>query len=234
MLQSQRGLVWMFPGIEGGPWALKPAYRALRDVGVEAEIRIHDWARPFGAIDNLTNLEENLRRAARIADTIDGYHAQRPHAPIDLIGYSGGGGLAVLVAEALAPETRIRNIVLAQAALSPQYDLSPAISRLHGELVNFYCPSDWFVLGLGTSVFGTIDRDTGVAAGRVGFDEPLAASAPAHRAKLRQICWEPEMSRQGHLGTHTGILSYAWNRRYVAPLLAPPAACQDQSAKLAR
>ena len=42
------GLVWLLPGIEGGPLTLQLAYKGMRDAGVTAEVRIYDWERPLG------------------------------------------------------------------------------------------------------------------------------------------------------------------------------------------
>jgi hypothetical protein len=33
----------------------------------------------------------------------------------------------------------------------------------------------------------------------------------------------------GHPGTHTGMLSYGWNKHYVAPLLLPDQSPSNQS-----
>jgi pimeloyl-ACP methyl ester carboxylesterase len=226
--QQELGLVYMMPGIEGGPASLQWAYDGLRAGGVRAEIRIFDWHRGLAFLNNLTDYEGNLCRAASMAREIAVFKQARPNAPVDLVGYSGGGGLALLVAEALPPEIHLRNVVLAQAAISPEYDLTAALSRVDGQLVNFYCPSDWWTLGLGTRVFGTIDRRYTESAGKKGFDQERAVPDAQSRDKLIQIRWSADMLRTGHLGNHTAIVLREWNRRYVAPFLLPA----DQSASL--
>jgi pimeloyl-ACP methyl ester carboxylesterase len=217
--QAERGLVWMLPGVEGGPWSMYWAHAAFRDAGVKSEIRIFEWQRPFGPLRNLTDYEGNRRKATEIAEEIAGYRQEHPGGPIDLVGYSGGGGLAIMVVEALPESVRLRNVVLAQPAISPDYDLTTALSRIDGKLVNFYSPYDWLILGVGTRLFGTMDRRQVASAGKERFNLELAVHQPALRAKVEQRSWELRMVGDGHFAGHFGILSYWWNRRHVAPYL---------------
>ena len=62
--------------------------------------------------------------------------------------------------------------MLLSPALSPTYDLAPALSAVRREMVVFWSPLDVIVLGLGTRIFGTIDRIKTVSAGLVGFRGP--------------------------------------------------------------
>ncbi len=220
----------MFPGVEGGPLALGEARRAFRDVGVESRIQTHDYGRPFGLLANLMAYDSNRRAAVSIAKQIVEYRVKHPSTPIDLVGYSGGGGMAVMVAEALPEDVRLRNVVLCQPAISPTYNLSTALRRVDGKLVNLYATNDWFMLGLGTSVFGTMDREYTAAAGKDGFTEPLELDDPKLAARFEQRCWTPDMIFVGHGGMHAGILSYGWNKAMVAPWVVsqPKAACQGE------
>lgn len=215
--EYDRGVVWLFPGVEGGAWQMKTPARALCDAGVDLAFEVHDWWKPFGSVVNLTDLESNRRAAAGIARRIGDYRASHPAQPVHLVGYSGGGGLALLVVEALPPGVYVENVVLVQAAISPGYDLTRALQHLSGRIVNLYCPSDRLTLGAGTTLMGTIDRQYGPAAGKVGFDLPRAVRDPAWRARVVQESWGPEARRTGHLGGHLGILGYEWNRAFVAP-----------------
>ena len=195
------------------------AHAAFRDAGVQAEIRVFDWHRPFGDLDNLMNIKKNRRRAGEVAERIASYRADHPAAPIDLVGYSGGGGLVVMIAEALPAGVRLRNLVLVQAAISPGYDLTATLEHVGGKLVNFYCPSDWLVLGLGTSVFGTMDRKKVASAGKVRFDLECAVPDPSMRDKIEQCGWNWGMFKKMHLGGHIDAFGYCWNKAYVAPYL---------------
>jgi pimeloyl-ACP methyl ester carboxylesterase len=236
--EEQRGLVWICPGIGGGAWYLEGVYHAFRDAGVEAEIRIQEWDTPYyNAFGHLTQIVANRAQAATAAEKIAAYRQQHPRAPIDVVGYSAGGGMAVLIAEALPSDIGLRNVVLVQAAISPTHDLSGALERIDGHLVNLYSRLDWFVLGLGTAVLGTVDRERVASAGKVGFDPEKAVPDERQRTKLRQQPWTPAMIWSGHLGNHASILMYWWNKAYVAPnLLDAPctggaAAAQDTTAE---
>ncbi len=200
---------------------MKWAYDGLRAAGVGAEIRAFDWDRGAAFLDNLTDYQGNLQHAAAIADEIVEFERRRPGAPVDVVGYSGGGGLAILAVEALPQQVRVRNVLLVQAAISPDYDLTSVLSHIDGRLVNFYCPTDWVILGLGTQVFGTIDRTYTKSAGKDGFDVERAAPDRQLRGKIEQVRWTLEMLRSGHAGNHTGILMQQWNQRYLAPYLVP-------------
>ncbi len=219
-------LIWLFPGVEGGTWSMNEVARAIDDAGIVADIRIHDWERPLGVIRNLTALERNRRSAQTIADWIVYYHRQHPDAPIDLVGYSGGGGMALMTVEALPPDIRVRNVVLVHPAVSPAYDLTPALRRLDGLLVNFWSELDVVMLGVGTTVFGTMDRRHGASAGMRGFDSDAAVSDPRLRSRLVQRKWTWKAAHAGHIGLHLCILLYEWNREYVVPYLTPPPAAR--------
>jgi len=216
---AEHGLVWILPGVEGGPWSMAWARAAFLDAGVRAEIRVFEWQRPFGTLKNLTDYQGNRHKARQIARGIAEYRREHPEAAVDLVGYSGGGGLAIMAAEALPDGVHLRNVVLAQPALSPDYDLTPALARIDGKLVNFYSPYDWLILGLGTRVCGTMDRQEVASAGKERFDLRRAVREPALRAKVEQRGWELRQVADGHFGDHFSILSYWWNRRHVAPYL---------------
>ena len=219
--QMDHGLVWIFPGVEGGEWSVSGAKQAFRDSGCQAAFRVHDWSHPLGIIVNLVSYERNREDAAEVAEQIVQYRRAFREGPIDLVGYSGGGGMAVMVAEALPPGIRLRNVILVQPALSPEYDLTPTLRHIDGTLVNFHSPYDYVLLGAGTKLLGTMDRKHTSSAGKNGFDLELAVPDPRLRRKVEQRTWSSEMVGTGHIGTHMGILLYEWNLRYVAPYLSP-------------
>ncbi len=192
----------------------------LRDAGVTAEVRVHPWKRPvYDVLGHLQDLETNRAEAVNVARMLGEYRRGHPAARIDLVGYSGGGGQALLVAEALADDVRPFNIVLVQPGVSPTWDLTTTLRKIDGQVINFCCATDWFILGAGTKVFGTIDRKKVAAAGKNGFDVAAAVPDPAQRERLVQRPWTREMLRRGHIGNHLSMMLYAWNREYVAPYL---------------
>ena len=216
--QTRAGLVMLIPGMRGDASLLYGAANGLLEAGVDREVQIYDWYR-FPSLANLVDYERNCAHADEIARRLVAYHGQNPASPIDVIGYSAGGGLAIMALERLPEEVRVRRLVLVQAAVSPDYDLTRAVRRVRDRVVNLHCPSDWFVLGLGTQVFGTVDRRCVHSAGKGGFDAERALPEATARWKLVQIAWQREMMGTLHFGGHVGILLRAWNRRFVAPLI---------------
>jgi pimeloyl-ACP methyl ester carboxylesterase len=222
-LQAQRGLVWLFPGIVGVPWELGPAYRGLCAAGLDKEVRFFEWDIPApDFFAHLTRYAANEESAAEVADQIAEYHRRYPEQPIDLVGYSAGGFLAVLIVEALPPDVHVHNVVLAQPAISPTYDLTPALERIDAKLVNFYCARDWLLSGLFAFVFGTMDREHTASAGLLGFNLDVAAPDPELRSKVEEIAWSPVMAKYGHPGNHMGILDDRWNKYCIAPYVVAP------------
>jgi len=218
--ELDRGLVVMLPGVEGGAWQLEGPIRGLRTAGLNRAIEVIEWGRrPLASLDNLTNLPANLQRAQRIAGRIGEYQQQYPGRPVTLLGYSGGGGVAVLAAEALPAEPQLDRVVLIAAAISPDHDLSETFRRSRRGVVSFYSERDVVMLGLGTCLFGTIDRQYTSSAGRIGFRDDsgglLTIDGP------EQIAWRPDWWRLGHDGTHVGWLSAEWSREVLAGYIDP-------------
>lgn len=213
-----RGCVFMLPGIEGTAWQLRGMVAGLRDAGIGRALEIIEWgSHPLCQWYNLCAFHANRRRAGQIAVRIAEYSKAHPRVPVTLLGYSGGGGIAVLVAEALPPELRLDRIILISAAVSPGYPLAGVLSK--GSVVNYFSPRDWLILGLGTAAFGTIDRRWTHSAGRVGFRD--SEGTLLNREGLCQIPWRPEWAELGHVGGHIGWLSRNWAARVLAPVIAP-------------
>ena len=231
--EEERGLVYMFPGIGGGAWYLDQAYRAFRDAGIDSAILIDEWESPFyNALGQLQDYPGNRAHAAKVADVIAAYRQRQPTAPINLVGYSAGGGVTVMVVEALPEDVHLRNVVLVQSAVSPTHDLTSVLRHVDGRLFNLYSSYDWLVLGWGTTTFGTVDRQYVASAGKDGFLLPVAVPDEALRAKVVQVGWTAEMLWSGHIGDHISIMTYTWNKDYVAPYLLPePTSSQPASSE---
>ena len=215
------GLVLVADGVGG----LDLCGTALRYVaaaeGLPHEVRVNTWGHGFGRWHaDLTNVANHEAKAAALATEIEALHAERPGAPAFLVGKSGGTGLVVRALEALGAG-QVETAVLISSALSPSYDLSRALRAVRREMVVFWSPLDLIVLGVGTRLFGTVDRVNSVSAGLTGFRPPegLDAAGQAQYAKLRQVRWRPEMASTGYFGGHVGPDSPAFLRKYVLPLL---------------
>lgn len=213
--QLERGYILMLPGVECHAADHAGLARGLREAGVDRAIEINEWGiRPFGTFLNLCNYALNRERAARLAGKLAEYRASYPEAPITIIGYSGGGAMALFIAEALPEEVRLDRILLLGAAISPTYNLTNALARCDRGIVNFYSEEDWFMAGWATEIFGTMDRIRSSTAGRLGFRD--AECRLLEREGLLQVSWIPEWRKLGHAGFHNGWRSQDWGREVLA------------------
>jgi pimeloyl-ACP methyl ester carboxylesterase len=179
------------------------------------------WGHGFGRWHaDLTNAENHDSKASEIVAAVVEYRGRFPDAPVFLVGKSGGTGLVVRALEQL-DKGAVEATVLLSPAISPAYDLSRALRAVRREMVVFWSPLDVIVLGLGTRIFGTIDRIKSVSAGMVGFRPPsgLDEDDRAEYDKLRQVRWQAGMAKTGYFGGHVGTDSPAFLRKYVVPLL---------------
>ena len=218
-----RGVVFVVGGV-GGWDILGPASQwELPRVGIHHEIRDFVWTHGFGQpFKDLQDTAHLRRKANELAEEIRKVKKQDSQRPIYLIGKSGGAGLVLAAAEHLPPNTLDR-IILLSAAVSPGYDLRPALRATWGEIVSFYSDNDQFVLGWGTTRFGTIDRIYGPSAGLHGFvlpDKLLPEDRLLYR-RLIQIPWTSSMIAEGYFGAHAGTSLPAFVGWEVAPWLRP-------------
>jgi len=216
------GLTVVLSGIEGPSTFVRGMSDGLVVGGVRGLMSLYEWGMPFpgGFLANLTRLDRNRRRGADLAGEIMAYQDRYPGRPVHLLAQSGGAGIAVFAAEALPPDRTIEGIVILGGALSPQYDLRKALARCRKGILNSHSLKDWLILGLGTRLFGTTDRQFGDACGRVGFQEPqnLSADDRALYAKLHQIPWTPDMGDTcAHWGGHLTSACEEYLVRHIAP-----------------
>ena len=217
-----RGLVIVLPGVEGRSPFNEAICDGLADGGVTWAIDLVDWtaSMPMSYLVNLRDEGRNRLQAQDIADTIVRYRMTYPDAPVVLVGQSSGGGMAIWVAEAMPPTERIEGIITLAPSLSPEYSLDSALGRTRRGIVNFYSERDWVILGVGTTLSGTMDGSHTSSAGRVGFEPPWGGpSLELYERKLFQIPWQPGMSDTGHRGLHLTSGARLFVAAYVAPLV---------------
>jgi pimeloyl-ACP methyl ester carboxylesterase len=223
-----RGYTIVLPGIWGDQTVDYGIVTGLKNADVQSAIELYDWtASPMLLVYNLRALDHNRAEARKIADKIVAYQQQYPGRPVHLIGYSGGGGVAALVLEALPPDHRIATAILLAPTLACDYDLRLAISRTEHGIHNFYSPLDAPILMVLGTVVGTTEGRHTLPAGAVGFETPPAVAAnqrDAYKAAVVQISYDPAMLLDGHTGGHLGWANATFVAHHVAPLLAPPAA----------
>ncbi len=205
------GVVFVVGGVGG--WDTLPCSSRLVFplAGVPHEIRDFVWTHGWGKfIRDLQDFRHAENKAEELAREIRQALAFEPDRRIYIVAKSGGAGVALRAAELLPPASLERLIVLA-AAVSPAYDLRPALRATRGEIVAFCSPLDQFILNWGTRQFGTVDRYYGPSAGLHGFVVPqnLNRTDKALYDRLVQITWSPRMIWQGYLGGHAAN-SFPW------------------------
>ncbi|MDX2200386.1 MAG: DUF726 domain-containing protein [Phycisphaerae bacterium] len=222
--RMQFGRVWVLPGIEGGTILSRNVALGLSEGGVRSAITNYDWTYgvPGALAFNLVSFERNLRQARELADDILAYQRRFPDRPVQLVGHSGGAGIIVLALESLPDGAFVDQAILLGVALSPDYNLAPALRRAKNGIINFYSQRDVALLKLGTTAAGTIDRTHGVSAGAVGFSAPPQLPPEERRlysTKLRQIAWNERMREFGAPGTHIGWARQGFSQRFLAPIV---------------
>jgi len=216
-----RGLVIVLPGIEGRGTLNEAICKGLNKGGVNWSIELYDWTTgvPGNYLYHLRAQQRNRGEAALLAQRIRLYHTRYPGRPVVIVGQSGGAAIAVWVAEAMHSARSLTGVVMLAPALSPGYDLRPALGNTERGLVNLYSRRDWVLLGMGTSMWGTMDGKHSSSAGRLSFAGPAAAPAGSPYARLFELSWNREMSDVGYAGGHLSSGAEAFVARYVAPLV---------------
>lgn len=219
-----RGLVFILPGIEGESIWNRSITRGLYEGGVQSAIELYDWTVgvPGSLLINLAFLERNREQAENLAARIAEYARRHPGRPVHLIGHSGGAGVIIMALEMLPESAAIERAILLAPAVSQEYDLTTALRRTNLGILNFYSPNDVTLLRIGTTLFGSMDREHGAAAGSVGFRAPAGIAPESVRVyseKLRQVRWTPRLRAFGVNGTHMGWTSQTFARRYLADLI---------------
>jgi len=217
----QRGLVLVLTGVEGCSPLNRNICHGLNDGGVNWAIELVDWTvrLPGAYLVNLRSEGRNRRKAEEIADRIVRYQMAYPGNPVVLVGQSGGGAMAVWIAEALSPTTKIDGLILLSVSLSPGYRLDAALERSRRGIVSFRSSRDWVFLGAGTTLWGTMDGQHSPAAGRVGFQRPLEGRPAVLYQNLFEIPWTAAMARYWPGGQHLTSGSRRFAERYLAPFV---------------
>ena len=210
-----KGLVLVLPGIEGASKFNDDIVSGIYDGGVDYAIEVYDWTSSFGPLVNLRSQQRNRQKAYEIADRITTYQLTYPGRPVILVGQSGGGAMALWTAEAMPTGHKVDGIVLLAATLSPGYDVGPALANTRRGIVSYYSSRDWIMLGLGTTIAGTMDGEHSQSAGRVGFEKAYD--------KLYQVPWTSGMAQSGNYGVHVTSGSTDFVAAYVVPFIKAPA-----------
>lgn len=215
-----KGLVIILPGIEGPGLNNINIRNGLMDAGLPWAMEIYNWHGWRPGASYAFDYEASRHQAAGIAQRILDYRRHYPGRPVFLVGHSAGGAMAVFAAESLPPEASVEGVITLAPALSPTYDLTLALYRCHGRMLNCFSETDMLLRGL-TAVGENMDGRRGATAGFEGFTLP--AGSPKLRRDafdyLEQMEWDSSMAKTGNLGGHLGWASSGWVEAYVAPTL---------------
>jgi pimeloyl-ACP methyl ester carboxylesterase len=228
-----KGYTLVLPGVGGDSAIDHGVIQGLQDANVQSAIELHNWTSgSWRPVYDLRSLERNRAESQTIAAKIVLYQEQHPGRPVYLIGYSGGGGVAVLVLEALPDDHQVARAILLGPTVACDYDLQSALTHTEHDLYNFYSPLDVPVLGALTVALGTTEGRHTLAAGAVGFQIPEsldAAARNAYQSRLVQQSYRLEMLADGHAGGHFGWRSRAFVAKYVGPLIQTSGTAETQT-----
>jgi pimeloyl-ACP methyl ester carboxylesterase len=198
----------------------------LRQGGFNAEMEVYDWTTGRIGIEALQGRELHSAQSHKVAEKLTAFARQNPRRPIYITSHSGGCGVIVWALEQLPEDVKINTLVMIAPALSPDYDLSKALSHVKGRAYVFSSPHDTIVLGTGTKLFGTIDGQKVEAAGLNGFVRPEQADPEQYKKLSPQPYSSQWLAKYGNAGSHICSLRPMFAREYIATLLltgTPPA-----------
>ena len=236
-----REVLFIVDGVGGFQAAPLMIRRALRLEGSTLGTILYKWqfGLPGEIWTDLMWLRRNRLMGMRLARRLLAFRRANPAAKIHVMACSGGAGITLFALEAMHRRSEraahrsaepiaplVDTLILASPAVSPTYNLGSALGMVK-RCYAIVSRRDSIVLGLGTRIFGTMDRSFTRAAGMVGFRMPTDVSPQEREAyeRLREIRWSPELQKQGHNGGHTGSVSVAFLRHHLLPLLAGEPTC---------
>ena len=222
--RMENGLIVILPGIEGCSSINESIARGLVAAELSHSIQIIDWRRfrPWNPL-HLAMQRHNRTQARVVADLIIKYQRNFPGQPVHLIGHSAGAGMALFVLENLQENQAVTSVTLMAAAVSRRFDVTSLLSRTKAGIWNFYSPLDLPTVGLGTIIFGTMDRRHSISAGALGFitsDSNSLSNTCDSKAmpKLHQIGFQKSMARSWNFGGHFGPTNAVFVQNNIAPI----------------
>lgn len=217
--QHAKGRLIVLPGVGNTRFHLEGFVTRIERQSPHLEVEVRPWGVPLLALHNLRAEQRNLGVAAELAAEIAAWRRAHPDELMYLLGYSGGGGIATLVAAGLPEDVSIDRLVLVAPAISPDYPLAERVLPHVEDFVVNYASARDLQVGWGTRVFGTIDRVEAESAGAVGF----ASASP----RVLQWTWTPAELGLGHRGNHLSYLGRRWQTARLLPALDPGSRARD-------
>lgn len=220
---GDREIIMLLDGVGGFQFIPLLARKVIREANAPISSTWFRWQVPIPGLMlvDLMWRSRNQRSAQILADKLVALHRENPQAKIHIISYSGGTAVAVFALELLGGRVPIETLLLFAPAISPTYNLAPAIHNVKRVYVMMSCKDTW-LLGAGTRLFGTMDRKWTRSAGLVGFRlrEDLSEEHREAYQRIQVIEWCEEFRRFAHRGGHTGWAQIAFLRQHLLGLLA--------------
>ncbi|MEQ9409357.1 MAG: hypothetical protein RIK87_16595 [Fuerstiella sp.] len=209
------GYTLVLPGVLGTTPYNTKLIRLLKDAPTAVDY--FDWTRgvPLFQRRGLRREDPNSVAAGAILQRIVDYQDRFPGRPVHVVALCAGAGPACEALARLAPERSVNSAILLGPALSPGYDLRPALRGTQNGIDSFHSPLDVPVLVALTTVVGTVDGQHLPAAGAIGF-----VGARHDSPQLRQHMYNPKMLMQGHYGGHFGWTASRFVAQNVIPIIA--------------
>ena len=223
------------PGVSGESVVDHTFVDGLKSAHFDADIEIYDWTENDPGVPALQATKRNIHEAELIAAKLTAKYRADPRITIYVTSHSGGAGLAVGSLARLPADVKVHTLLLLAPALSPEYNLTKALSHVQSNAYAFYSNADTVVLSVGTRAFGTIDGVHCDAAGLNGFVRPTAGDVAQYQ-KLIQFPYDSKWAADWNSGDHIGPMATPFVAHIIAPLLehgpaagattrpAPPAA----------
>jgi pimeloyl-ACP methyl ester carboxylesterase len=231
--RREQGYTLVLTGIEGAHVGHAGFVGGLKSGGVPSEIEVVDWTTgaPALMLYHLRAEGRNRRQAEQIAQKIVQYQDEYPGRPVNLIGHSGGGGMALLTIDALPEDRKVDSAILLAAAISSDFDLRPIFPKVERGIWNYSSAvGDSPLLIAGTTTFGTIDGKHRPSAGAIGFRVPRDAGyvdRGLYAQKLIERPYRPRMALNGNLSDHYGCMNPLFARNELAPIIRGAKYAQD-------
>ena len=219
--RQEQGLIVVLPGIEGVSELNKDILKGLDLGGIKYAMPIRSWGRPvplIGMALSQVDVLGNRLAAHGLAKDIMKYQDEYPGRPVYVVGHSGGGGVAVFVAEYMDETHKLDGVLVLSASISKSYNLEKALNNTSRGIVNFYNRDDGGLLGLGTAIMGNVDGGHGLSAGLASFDDPKDGDSVEKKlayGKLHQVEITKDMTLGGD--SHTAVTRPAFVSIFIAP-----------------
>jgi hypothetical protein len=207
------------PGMGGWVTADTDWLRGLEEGGASDRIEVYDWPPPYFLLGAVQAYDHTRAQARYLAEKITEKLREDPQARIVLTAWSAGAAVTIWALEELPDDLQVQSVLLMQAGIDPDHDLSRALGHVRGHMFSMYSGGDFIVLGLGTMIFGTADGGIlTAAAGQTGFRKPPGYD-PAEYKKLVEIPYQFEWIKYGDFGEHVSQMSRSLAKEVLGPML---------------